>query len=206
MTQPCRACHMQKMPGAHGELSECCQQRRALAQGSGRPARAQVRVALVWPAYSRCHSAAHPQEQRRVGATCWSSQPARFQTKRFRRRSKGESRDTVEIACTSKGTQAQAHRDAHRPFHPMHAGSAGTLPVTVEKDPAGHGEQSASDDRFAPAPRHRPRHARPPASLVPLPLHESGCHLLLCVSGRVAGASFPLILRTGQLEWRHASS
>ncbi len=25
--------------------------------------------------------------------------------------------------------------------------------MAVEKDPAGHGEQSASDDRFAPAPR-----------------------------------------------------
>ncbi len=34
-------------------------------------------------------------------------------------------------------------------YIPWHGG----LPVVLEKDPAGHGQQTASDDRVAPAPR-----------------------------------------------------
>ena len=35
--------------------------------------------------------------------------------------------------------------------------SVAVLPVSLEKDPAGHGQQTASDDRVAPAPPHSTR-------------------------------------------------
>ena len=55
-------------------------------------------------------------------------------------------------------TRTRTCKETRTAIHPIHAGVAGrgALPVAVEKDPAGHGEQSASDDRVAPAPRPRP--------------------------------------------------
>ena len=35
--------------------------------------------------------------------------------------------------------------------------SVAVLPVAVEKDPAGHGQHTASDDRVAPATQHSTR-------------------------------------------------